>query len=96
MPADPLPTISDTDAAGPLRQSLLARIERGEDIHCDGSGVARIGQACLQVLASTRATALARGIGFGIDDPSEAMSRMIAVSALDAALSPVTGAAGKA
>ncbi len=100
MLAHSLPTTLDTDAAGPLRQVLLATIQRGEDIHCDGVEVARIGQACLQVLASARSTALARNVGFRIDNPSEAMSRMIAVSALAEALAPITapatGTAGKA
>lgn len=95
MPGHPLPTTLDTDAAGPLRQALLARIQRGEDIHCDGVEVSRIGQACLQILASARATALARGLGFRIDNPSDAMNLMIAVAALSDALAPVT-AAGKA
>lgn len=96
MPAHPLPTTLDTDAAGPLRQLLLACVQRGEDIHCDGVEVTRIGQACLQVLASARNTALARGTGFRIDNPSEAMTRMIAVSALAGALAPVDAAARRA
>ena len=95
MPAHLLPTTLDTDAAGSLRQILLARVERGEDLHCDGVEVTRIGQACLQVLASARATALASGLGFRIDNPSDAMNRMIAIAALAGALAPVT-AAGRA
>ena len=96
MPAYPLPTILDTDAAIPLRQVLSASIERGEDIHCEGVDVTRIGQACLQVLASARASALAQDTGFRIDNASDAMRRMIAISALADALAPVPSAAGKA
>ncbi|RZM17488.1 MAG: STAS domain-containing protein [Sphingomonas sp.] len=92
MPVHPLPSTLDTDAAGPLRHALLATIERGEPLHCDGAEVTRIGQACLQVLASARATAQARGLGFRIDRASDPMVRMSALARLDAALAPVAAA----
>lgn len=85
----PLAETLDTSAAGPLRHALLARADRGEALHLDGSEVTRIGQACLQVLASARATAVARGLAFRIDDPSEALDRMVALAGLDTALAPV-------
>ncbi|MCU6454305.1 STAS domain-containing protein [Sphingomonas sp. A2-49] len=84
-----LPATLDTTAAGPLRDALLARIGRGEPLHLDGSEVVRIGQACLQVLASARASAVAAGIGFRFYRPSEALTRMILLARLDAALDPV-------
>lgn len=84
-----LPATLDTTAAGPLREALLARIGRGEPLHLDGSEVVRIGQACLQVLASARASAAAAGIGFRLYRPSEALHRMIQLARLDAALDPV-------
>ncbi len=85
----PLPATLDTSAAGDLRHTLLGRIERGEPLHLDGEDVVRIGQACLQVLASARATAAARGLGFRLHRASDALSRMIALAGLDAALAPV-------
>lgn len=88
----PLPPTLDTTAAGPLRHALLARIERGEPLHLDGAEVTRIGQACLQVLASARATAATRGLGFRLDARSDALARMVTLAGLDAALAPVAGA----
>ncbi len=88
----PLPATLDTTAAGPLRHALLARIERGEPLHLDGSEVTRIGQACLQVLASARATAAARGLAFRLDPRSDALGRMVTLARLDAALDSAAGA----
>ena len=42
----------------PLRHALLGLIERGEALRLDGAEVARVGQACLQVLVSARTTAI--------------------------------------
>jgi chemotaxis protein CheX len=81
-----LPEMLDTSAAGPLRVALLDRIDRGEPVHLDGSEVTRAGLACLQVLASARATAVEQDVDFRIDRPSEALARMIALAGLDAAL----------
>ncbi len=88
-----LPAVLDTSAAGPLRHALLARLDKGESLRIDGAEVARIGQACLQVLASARATAAARGLDFRIDHPSDALDRMTKLARLDVALAP-TDAAG--
>ncbi|MCP3735587.1 STAS domain-containing protein [Sphingomonas sp. RP10(2022)] len=88
----PLPATLDTSAAGPLRHALLARVERGEPLHLDGADVVRAGQACLQVLASARATAADRGLAFRIDHPSDALARMMTLARLDAALDPVRAA----
>lgn len=90
--AQPLPATLDTSAATPLRHALLARLDQGEALRLDGSDVARVGQACLQVLASARATAVARGLDFRIDHPSEALERMMIVARLDTALEPTCGA----
>lgn len=94
MPVHHLASTLDTSAAGPLRHELIARVERGEPLHLDGAEVTRVGQACLQVLASARGTAAARGIGFRLDHPSDALSRMIQLARLDSALAdaPATGA----
>jgi chemotaxis protein CheX len=91
-PAFPLPATLDTSAATPLRHALLAGIERGEPLRLNGAEVVRVGQACLQVLASGRATASDRGLGFRIDDPSDALTRMIQLARLDVLLDPAAGA----
>jgi chemotaxis protein CheX len=88
MPVHPLPASLDTSAASPLRHDLIATLDRGEAIHLDGSGVARVGQACLQVLAAAQACAVARGVGFRLDDPSDALRHMIALARLESVLAP--------
>ena len=88
MAAHPLPATLDTSAATALRDTLSASIDRGEPLHLDGNEVARIGQACLQVLASARLTAIARGVGFRLDNPSDALARMITLARLDAVRDP--------
>ena len=92
VPSLPLAPTLDTSAAVPLRHALLGLIERGEALRLDGAEVARVGQACLQVLVSARTTAIARGLDFRIDRPSEALDRMMIVARLDTALAPTCGA----
>ena len=92
VPSLPLAPTLDTSAAVPLRHALLGLIERGEALRLDGAEVARVGQACLQVLASARATAAARGLSFRLEPRSDALVRMVTLARLDAALDPVTGA----
>jgi chemotaxis protein CheX len=72
----------DTAAAGPLRQALRQAIERGAPVTLDGSGVERVGQACLQVLVAARAAAGERGVAFAIADPSPALDGMAALAGL--------------
>lgn len=86
MSAHMLPATLDTSAAAALRHALLERAGRGEPIYANGSEVVRVGQACLQVLASARATAEARGLAFRIDHPSDALTRMISLARLDTVL----------
>jgi len=81
-----LPEILDTSAAVPLRIALLDRIDRGEPVLLDGSEVTRAGLACLQVLASARATAAEQDVAFRLDQPSEALARMIELAGLAEAL----------
>ncbi|NYD92132.1 STAS domain-containing protein [Sphingomonas melonis] len=81
-----LPETLDTSAASPLRIALLDRIDRGEPVHLDGSEVTRAGLACLQVLASARATAVEQDVEFRLEKPSEALARMIGLAGLDEAL----------
>lgn len=92
VPSLPLAPTLDTSAAVPLRHALLGLIERGEALRLDGAEVARVGQACIQVLVSARTTAIGRGLDFRIDRPSEALERMMIVARLDTALEPTCGA----
>jgi chemotaxis protein CheX len=87
--AYPLPAILDTAAAGPLRAALLARIETGMPVLVNGSGVTRVGLACLQVLASARITAEAAALRYRMDSPSAALRDMAVLARLDVALDPV-------
>jgi chemotaxis protein CheX len=89
MTAHALAASLDTAAAAPLRAALLARIEGRQPILLDGGSVARVGLACLQVLASARATAAAEGLGYRIANPSGALRDMAALARLDALLDPV-------
>lgn len=89
MSAHPLDPSLETAAAAPLRERLLVSLQLGKPVILDGSGVERIGQACLQVLASARAAAEQAGTAFQITDPSDALADMIRLSRLDAVLEPV-------
>jgi chemotaxis protein CheX len=82
----PLPPSLDTGAAEPLRQTLLAMIERREPMLLDGAAVDRAGQACLQVLVAGRRAAAAAGLGFAIAAPSAALAEMAQLARLDADL----------
>ena len=63
-----LPEVLDLKASAPLAQALLAR--RGADLQLDGSGVARLGAQCLQVLLSAHASWTADGHVLAIAAPS--------------------------
>lgn len=88
MTRHPLPTRLTTMAAGPLAKKLLESVETRMPLSLDGSAVESIGQACLQVLASARKTAVSRGIGFSIHEPSEALREGCALTGLDHLLAP--------
>jgi len=83
LTAHSLAPVLDTNAAPPLRQALLDLIAAGDTISLDGAQVAQVGQACLQVLASAQATALAAAIDFELRHPSDALSAMISLAGLD-------------
>jgi chemotaxis protein CheX len=89
MTSHSLPSVLDTAAAEPLHAALLARITQGTPLRIDGAAVERAGLACLQVLASARATAAAAGIGFALEGPSEPLRRMVALGRFDTLLEPV-------
>ncbi len=89
MTAYLLDPVLDTAAAAPLRERLLVSLQLRRPVALDGSGVERLGLACLQVLASARAVAEGSGLGFSIADPSPAFSDMVRLSRLDAVLEPV-------
>ncbi len=81
-----LAAVLDTAAAGPLRQTLRAAIDAGKPIRLDASGVERIGQACLQVLAAGEAAAALADIDFTIVGASPAFADMATLAALDTLL----------
>ena len=78
----PLASILDTSAAGPLRLSLRQAVERGEPLILDGSGVERIGQACLQVLTAARGADGDRNPSFVIEHASPALTEMATLAGL--------------
>jgi len=92
MTAHPLPSSLDTAAAAPLRLELLAQLAAGGPVVLDGSGVTRVGQACLQVLASARASAAGHGFAFAIADASTALREMASLAGVDAVLEPLAAA----
>jgi len=83
VPSLPLAPTLDTSAAVPLRHALLGLIERGEALRLDAAEVARVGQACLQVLASAQAMAASIPTDFELNSPSEPLASMIALAGLD-------------
>lgn len=84
-----LAAILNTAAADELRRALSDRIAAASALSLDGAAVDRIGQACLQVLASARATAAAKGLRFRLDPRSDPLAQMIALAGLDASLAAV-------
>lgn len=81
-----LPAVLDTPAAAPLRQTLRDAIGNGQPIHIDASGVERIGQACLQVLAAAEAAAEDAAQDFRIVGASPVFADMATLAALDTLL----------
>lgn len=72
----------DTAAASPLRQELLSRLHLGDGLVIDGADVERVGQACLQVLASARRAAVVKNQTFTITDASSALIGMAELAGL--------------
>jgi len=75
-----LPAALNSAAAQPLADLLKERLADNEPIILDGSAVSQLGQACLQVLLSARATAAARKLAFAINNPSDTLSTMTEMS----------------
>lgn len=88
-----LAAVLDTAAADPLRRALLAMLEASAPLALDAAAVERAGLACVQVLASARATAAADGLGFDLVDPSPALLEMLRLAGLDTLLDPLAGKA---
>ncbi len=82
MTALSLPAILDTAAAPALRDLLAAHVAGGGTLLLDGSGVERIGMACLQVLLAAETAAQAAGVAFAITDASPALTDMTALAGL--------------
>lgn len=81
-----LAAVLDTAAAAPLRQTLRTAIDAVQPINIDASGVERIGQACLQILAAGEAAAESAGLDFHIVGASPAFADMATLAALDTLL----------
>lgn len=73
---DMLPAALNSAAAQPLVELMRERLADNEPIILDGSAVAQLGQACLQVLLGARTAAASRQIAFTIHNPSETLSMM--------------------
>ncbi len=86
MDAIALPPVLDTPAAAPLRRMLIDAIGDGAPVTLDASGVERVGQACLQVLASAEATAADRGVPFRIHGAAPAFAEMASLAGLPSLL----------
>lgn len=80
----------DTTAAPPLAAALAERAAGGQAITLDGAAVTEIGLACLQVLASARATASARGLPFVIAGRSDALAAGCALAGMRDLLAPAS------
>ncbi|MBU3076509.1 STAS domain-containing protein [Sphingomonas quercus] len=65
-----LPTLLDTQAAGPLLADLRQSFAEPGDVRVDGGAVERVGQAAVQLLASARLSAAADARGFVIEPVS--------------------------
>ncbi len=78
----PLPAVLDTAAAPALRNLLVQHLATGAPLLLEGSGVERIGQACLQVLVAAETAAQAAGVAFAIECPSPALTDMTALAGL--------------
>ena len=75
-----LPAVLNSAAAQPLADLLKERLADSEPVLLDGSAVSQLGQACLQVLLSARATAAGRELAFALNNPSETLSMMAGMS----------------
>ncbi len=88
MTSYPLAPQLDGSAAVALQQALRDRLDSRQPLLLDGSTVARVGQACLQVLVAARQAAEAEGLRFAIAEPSETLCDMAGLARLDAVLEP--------
>ena len=84
-----LPAVLDTPAAAALRQTLRDAIGSGQPIRLDASGVERIGQACLQVLAAAEVAAEESGQEFRIVGASPVFANMATLAALDTLIASI-------
>lgn len=78
-----LSTRLDTDAAGPLRQSLRQLLDTAQPLTIDGGEVEQIGQACLQVLVAARRAATEQGLAYAVERPSPALTEAATLAALN-------------
>ena len=68
-----LPQTLDLTRADALHSAVQAALAQDGDVCLDGSDVAHISTACLQVLVATAAAARGQGRGFVLDAPSDVL-----------------------
>ncbi len=81
-----LPPILDLMAAEPLCRTLVRRSHAADPVLLDGAAVERVSTASLQVLLAAAADARARGVAFGLHNPSGALTEALADLGLPADL----------
>lgn len=86
MAAIRLPEALDRTAIEELVATIRETFDAGSPLLLDGGNVERIGQAGLQLLLSAARTAGEKGLMFGISDPSQALTDVMALTALDSTL----------
>ena len=69
--------------ASGLKKRLLNALKKKADVSVDGSKVTEIDSAALQVLVAAKKSALSRGQGLSIANPSPELSRLLALTELD-------------
>lgn len=70
------------NAAG-LKKRLLSALKKKKDVAVDGSKVSLIDGAALQVLVAAKKSALAKGQGLSVTNPSPALCRLLTLTELD-------------
>lgn len=68
-----LPGALDTAVAAPLKEALMAALERGLPVVVDASDVSRLSTACIQVLIAGGRAVAGAGRQFIVVRPSEAL-----------------------
>ena len=81
-----LPASGTTVAAEELHATLILAADRAGEIMIDASAVENVGQAVLQLLLAARLEAVARGLDFSINQPSDPFRARVEACLLAGAL----------